>query len=268
MTAVRPGKEAIPLDKKRMTYVTMGFGMLLLLVLLLLVWGGHRRSAAIVLPENQSEGSPMGPETPDSRLNTISITPETVQPAIAALSRPAAYSRTQQVETFWSGGSGQSSATVYVSGGRTRLDASLPDGSVRHTLVVDGPGEGESTAGVWYDDETQWRRLRADGQTADQTARMPTYETVRDIPARDIAQADFREAYGGGCIYVETRIDAEGYLDRYWVSTENGLLLAAERLWRGELIYRFTAGEPDISPQEDSLFLLPDGSELTDGETT
>lgn len=245
-----------------MTYATMGFGLLLLLVLLLLVWGGHRRSAAIVLPENQSEGGPLGPEPPDSRVNTISITPETVRPAIAALSRPAAYSRTQQVETFWSGGSGQASATVYVSGGRTRLDASLPDGSVRHTLVVDGPGEGEALTGVWYDDEKTWRTLRTGSQAADQAARMPTYETVRDLPAGDIAQADFREAYGGRCVYVETRIDAGGYMDRYWVSAENGLLVAAERLWQGDLVYRFTAGEADVSPQEESLFLLPDGSEL------
>ena len=42
-----------------------------------------------------------------------------------------------------------------------------------------------------------------------------------------------------------------------------GLLAAAERLWQDQVVYRLTAGEPVISPQEESLFLLPDGSALS-----
>lgn len=251
------------MDKKRMIYVTMGFGVLLLVVMVLLVWGSRRQSGGIVLPEGQSDGGGMEEENSDSRLNIISITPETVGPAISVLARPTSYSRTQTVETFWSGGSGQSSAQVYVSGSHTRLDTAMTDGSVRHTLVESGE---TSLTGVWYDDETDWVLLRAGSQdgvpAADQAGRMPTYETVRDLPAADIAQADYREAHGGQCIYVETRDKGDGYQDRYWVRVENGLLAAAERLWKGEVVYRFSAGEPDISPQEDSLFLLPDGSGL------
>lgn len=247
------------MDKKRMTYVTMGFGVLLLVVMILLVWGGRRQSGEIVLPESQSDGQGAGEDSPDSSLNVISITPETVGSAISVLARPAAYSRTQTVETFWSGGSGQSLIQVHVSGTRTRLDAAMPDGSVRHTLIESAAPAG---AAVWYDEESEWVLLEVeDGAlAADQTARTPTYETVRDLPASDIAQADYREAYGGQCIYVETRPDGGGYLDRYWVRVDSGLLTAAERLWQGEVIYRFSAGEPELSPPEESLFLLPDGS--------
>ena len=247
------------MDKKRMTYVTMGFGVLLLVVMILLVWGGRRQSGEIVLPESQSDGQGAGEDNPDSRLNVIAINPETVGPAISVLTRPSAYSRTQTVETFWSGGSGQSAIQVYVSGTRTRLDAALPDGGVRHTLVESASPSGVA---VWYDEETEWILLEvADGATAaDQAARTPTYETVRDLPVSDIAQADYREACGGQCIYVETRPDRDGYLDRYWVRVDNGLLAAAERLWQGEVVYRFSAGEPEISPQDENLFLLPDGS--------
>ena len=161
------------MDKKRMTYVTMGFGVLLLVIMILLVWGGWRRSGEIVLPESQSDGQGAGEDSPDSSLNVISITPETVGSAISVLARPAAYSRTQTVETFWSGGSGQSVTQIYVSGERTRLDETLADGGVRHTLLEGG---GNGHAAVWYDEETDWVLLDVEDASlaADQTARTPT----------------------------------------------------------------------------------------------
>ncbi|MBD5149254.1 MAG: hypothetical protein HDT18_02485 [Oscillibacter sp.] len=250
------------MSKKRMTYVTMGFGVLLLVIMVLLVWGGRRQSGQIVLPESQSDGTGMGEDSQNSRLNTVTVTPETVGAAIGTLARPASYTRDQVVETFWSGGSGQSVTRVYVSGSRTRLDLTLPDGSVRHTLV-ESAGD-QSVAGVWYDDERNWTRLQSEALTADRMGRMLTYETVRDLPALSIAEADYREAFDTSCIYVETRPDRAGYTDRYWVSTANGLLIAAERMCAGELVYRFSAGELDVSPQEESLFLLPDGGVLTE----
>ena len=57
--------------------------------------------------------------------------------------------------------------------------------------------------------------------------------------------------------------DGAGYVDRYWVSVENGLLHMAERLWDGDVVYRFTAGAPEIGAQNDGLFLLPDGRTLS-----
>lgn len=246
------------MDKKRSLYLALGFGALLAVVLLLLAWGGRRQSLGIVLPESQSDSAGMDGEGGESRLNTIAITPETVRPAISTLSRPASYSRSQTVETFWSGGSGQSLSQVYVSGSRTRLDTQLPDGSVRHTLLETGE-DGITLAGVWYDDEKQWRLLRSSGLTADRAGRMLSYETVRDLPAEAIAAADYREKDGAGCVYVETAADGAGCVDRYWVSVESGLLYAAERLRDGEMIYRFTTGAPEIAAQDESLFLLPDG---------
>lgn len=249
------------MDKKRITYMAIGF-LALLVVILLLTWGGHRQSGRIVLPESQAGASGPDGEEAGSRLNAVVIDPETVRFAVSVLSRPAAYSRTQTVETFWSGGSGSSVTQVYVSGQRTRLDTTLPDGGVRHT-VVDASAD-RTLSGVWYDDETVWAMLGSQALTADQAGRMLTYEVVRDLPPESIALADYREEYGENCIYVETLADADGYQDRYWVSVGSGLLVAAERLWEDSLVYRFTTGELDISPQEESLFLPPDGGVLAD----
>ena len=250
------------MDKKRMIYTTMGFGILLVVVMVLLAWGGRRQSGGIILPESQTDSAGLNEDDQSSRLHAVAVSPETASAAISylTLSRPSSYSRTQQVETFWTGGSGQSSFQVYVSGSRTRLDAALPDGSVRHTLVESG--EGRSLVGVWYDDETEWTLLKGPALAADQAGRMPTYETVRDLPASAIAYADYREHESGPCVYTETRPDGEGYQDRYWISAASGLLVRAERLCRDEVVYRFTAGEPDVSPQDETLFLLPDGGEL------
>lgn len=247
-----------------MTYFTIGFGLLLLVVvLLLLAWGGRRAPGGIVLPQAQTDSAGMEDDGSESRLNVVSITPETVRPAINTLSRPAAYSRVQTVETFWSGGSGQSLSQVYVSGGRTRLDTQLADGGVRHMLVEADP-DGGSVAGVWYDDGTDWRLLRSPDLTADMAGRMLSYETVQELPVETIAMADYRKRDGVSCVYVETVEDGEGYVDRYWVSVDSGLLHMAERLWNGNLIYRFTAGAPEIAAQDESLFLLPDGRALED----
>lgn len=254
------------MDKKRSLYLALGFGALLAIVVALLVWGGRRQTREIVLPESQGDSAGVDGEGGENRLNTITITPETVRPAISTLARPAAYSRSQTVETFWSGGSGRSLSQVYVSGGRTRLDTQLADGGVRHTLLETGP-DGEGMAGIWYDSDDAWRRLQAPLLTADTAARMPTYETVLDLPVERIAAADYREKEGVNCVYVETAPDEAGYVDRYWVSVESGLLDMAERLWSGDLVYRFTAGAPEITAQEESLFQLPGGGSLTeDGE--
>ncbi|MCI8438748.1 MAG: hypothetical protein HFF73_04440 [Oscillospiraceae bacterium] len=249
------------MDKKRMTYFSVGFGILLVVVVALLARSSRREPAGIVLPDSPIDAEDLGMEHVESQLNVLAISPETVKPAIATLSRPVSYSRTQKVETFWSGGSGQSISQVSVSGSRTRIDTRMADGSIRHMLLASRSAEGPGTAAwTWYDDETDWTALPSGPPTADLAGRMLTYETVRDLPAEEIAAADYRMKDALYCIYVETAPDSGGYTSRYWVSVADGLLYAAEREWGGEVVYRFTASAPDADLPDETLFLLPDGS--------
>lgn len=244
-----------------MTYFSVGFGILLLVVVALLARSSRREPAGIVLPDSPIDAEDTGMEHMENHLNVLEISPETVKPAIATLSRPVSYSRTQKVETFWSGGSGQSISQVSVSGSRSRIDTRLADGSIRHMLLAGrAPEEPGTTAWIWYDDEADWTALRSGPPTADLAGRMLSYETVRDLPVESIAAADCRMKDDLYCIYVETAADSAGYADRYWVSVSDGLLYAAEREYGGELIYRFTASALDADLPEESLFLLPDGS--------
>ena len=240
--------------KQKTTYYIAVVSILLILVILALAKGGLRRSANIVLPTEPADTGESAGDSAAEGLDVVQITPATVQPAINTLSRPATYSRTQRVETYWSGGSGVSESQVSVSGGRTRIDTPLPDGTILHMLVIGG------SAAIWYDDETEWTVLTAEQFTADIAQRMLTYETVRDLPVSEISEAAYRELDGVYCIHVSTKEDADGYVSSYWVNVNNGLLKQAERYCDGQLVYLFTAEDTNLDAPGEELFLLPDGS--------
>jgi hypothetical protein len=243
--------------KQKMTIFTLGLGALLV-ALVLLLGGGAGRSATIVLPEMPVDTDTSTEENGDIADNVVQITPTTVQSAISALSRPASYKRTEVVETFWSGGKGQSVSLVSVSGAATRVDTTLADGGVKHMLIV-----GSRTA-VWYDEEDAWVEL---GQSdADAARRMLSYEDVLALASEEIQEADYRDLDGVTCVYVATLPDDTGYVTRYWVSVSSGLLVAASRERDGETVYRFTSSDPDADAPAEELFLLPDGGVLSPDE--
>ena len=242
--------------KNRKTLFTIILLGIALFVAFLLAQQMLRKQSTITLPESITEGE-TGKDTPSTdALNVISVSPATVQAAISTLSRPVSYQRTQTIEIFWSGGSSASAAQVAVSGSVIRIDTTLADGSISHTLLT-----GDHIA-VWYDDDQTWITLRADQYSADALLRIPTYETVLDLSADSIAHAEYCQKDGVYCIYVQTTPDAEGYAESYWISVRSGLLFFAERTCNGELIYRFSATEPGVDAPTETLFLLPDGSKF------
>lgn len=243
------------MGRKNWLYITASLCILLLVMALALGREISRQPVSIVLPETPVDVGDTGEPGSAAGVNMVSVTPDTVRLAISTLYRPVSYERDQTVETFWSSGSGTAQYHVAVSGGYTRIDTTLADGAVLHQLVY-----GDMTA-RWYDDDRKYRLLKAPGFTADAAQRMPTYETVRDLPPGDITEADYREWEDIPCLYVATRADEDGYTWRYWVSVSSGLLTAAERYAGDTLAYRFTAKEPEGNAPEESLFHLPDGSE-------
>lgn len=244
------------MDKRKLNRVTVGFVALMVLVIVLMLVNSLRRSAHITLPQEsdisdniQEEGDLDG-----SALTLVEIRPDTVQAAIATLDRPTQYRRTFRVMQFWSGGSGESEVSVAVSGPWTRIDRTQADSRVRHSLT-----DGEITY-VWYDSERDYATLAAGSITADQEQMIPTYEDVLALEVEQIAVADYRMASDMKCIYVETAEDPDGYVSRYWVNVETGLLVAAERLQNDETIYRMGELSMTSDPEFTDDFTLPDGT--------
>ena len=245
------------MDERKRNWITWAFVLLTVAAVVVMLGGTLRRTTHVTLP---APGSGVeqngGEETGRPALSVVSVTPETVQSAIATLARPDAYRRTVTLEQIWSGGSGTVEVEVSVRDGWTRTDKSLPGGQVRHAVT-----DGEETY-IWYDGEKTAFTVPAGDISADDEQGIPTYEDVLELPEETIAAADHRMISGMDCIYVETAADSDGYVLRYLVELDTGLLAAAEKLLDGAAVYRMAAQTADQTAPPASAFTLPDGRAL------
>lgn len=216
------------------------------------------RTPPVVLPTVAPDGSTAPPGVPDDgQMLRVEVTRETVQAVIASLDREGSYYRQLTAETFWEGGSGSVSVQAWADGGYTLVRCALSSGQVRCTL------ETEDALYYWYDGDDSWRTAPAGSLSADLAQRIPTYEDVLELPLEAISGAGYGEREEQLCIYVETVVDALGYVERYWVSVESGLLIAAETLKGEETVYSMTAYVPLQTPcPAGTIFALPDGTVL------
>ena len=191
----------------------------------------------------------------------VEITTETVQYVVEhTLTRPESYGRNVTIEDFWGEGqSGVTHATVWVDDGWTHTTATLPGGTVRHSIV------GDDQFWLWYEGNSRVLTGPAEENSADlEGQRIPTYEDVLKLKQSDIADAGYEDKEGVSCIFVETVPDSQGYVERYWISTDSGLLSCAETRLEGQLIYRMSAFSVDRPVPENASFVLPDGTVLHD----
>ena len=246
------------MEKRKLKWLTWGIVAFMVLAVGVILSGTLRRTSHITLPEAESSAGQDSerPDSADDTLTVIEVVPSTVQAAIETLARPESYRRTVTVEQFWSGGSGSYEVKTAVSGPWTRIDRTMPDGRVRHTAT------GPETVYVWYNNEKNVYSGPVGGISADAEQSIPTYEDILDLPVEQIVAADYRMISDVCCIYVETAEDPSGYVLRYWVSVDTGLLAAAEKLQEGSTVYRMAALTADQSELPQDTFLLPDGTSV------
>ncbi len=212
----------------------------------------------VVLPDpGSAAGNPSDSSAPaGSGYQRVEVTPQTVQEVIATLARPDSYCRELTVETFWGeDGASSSPVQVWVDGGWSHSRQVLPSGVVRHDLT------GEDTLYYWYEGSPAYETAPAGSQ--DLAQRLPTYETVLELPAGDIRSAGYDASDGLPCILVEVALDAPERLERYWIGVDSGLLVRAETEQEGRVVYRVTASGELQSPCPAGLwFQLPNGTAL------
>lgn len=238
---------------KRVSLVGVAFVALLLLVIAYLVRLTLHRPPAVELPqlEETGNGGDVISGTGQEAIRRVEVTPETVQRVVERLARPDSYSRTIMIERFWSDGSGQAVAQVRVADSWVRIDTSEP----RHVITGDG------RSWIWYDADGPVYTGAA-ALNADEEQSIPTYEDILLLDVNDIAVADYRTLDTVNCIYVETVPDAAGYADHWWISVENGLLVAAEHVNGENVVYRMTGLGTEADAVTGEAFQLPDGTIL------
>lgn len=104
------------------------------------------------------------------------------------------------------------------------------------------------------------RRRRPTAFPPDLSQRLPTYETVLLLDPEQITAAGYELRGGMSCVWVEVQLD-ENLSEQYWVSVDSGLLVSAEMVQDGQLVYRMTAYSAIQTPcPTDASFRLPDGT--------
>lgn len=240
------------------------FAVLIAIILVIAVFGSFGFSLfsaqppRITLPSLLPDSSTGDISLPtEDKALRVEVTTETVQAVIASLDRATSYYRQMSVQTNWPGGSGSTSVYTWVDDEYTFVRSTPASGSTRYFLST------KDTVYYWYSDSSAWLTAPADSLSADLTQRIPTYEDVLALDPEAISDAGY-SAYGDyPCIYVETRLDDLGYLERYWIGVDSGLLIAAQTVKEDEVVYSVSASSPIQTPcPTDSVFTLPDGTVL------
>jgi hypothetical protein len=193
-----------------------------------------------------------------SEIQRVRVTTDNVRDVIGSLLRPESYSRDIMIESFWEGGNAVRNISVAVMGGVSSMRSMSGDG-VKNIIVT------SDKLYIWYNgDAAPYEGPRYSSgdarRTADEYQMLMTYEDISDLDDADVTDAGYVEYGGSRCIFVEFRAGAFGYITRCYISPELGLIMGAEEYDGDALIYKMTTGVCSIGEQDESAFILPDGS--------
>jgi hypothetical protein len=259
------------MSSKRMLGITVA-GVILVAVMIIigiLLLNMPRDTREAPLPDTQSALSPdltpTGAGTVNNGLERVEVTTDTVQDVIATLTRPESYSRTVKIEKFY--GENQKSASFNISTavykGVTALR--MEEAGTDKTIIV-----GDDAIYIWYerDSEPYKGPLGSSGdgtRTSDEYQMIVTYEDILSLDQKNILDAYYGDYDGQYCIVVTYQSGLLGYITRCYVSVELGLLVGAEQYDGGKRIFRMTAGPCDLSEPDQSMYALPDGTNIVNG---
>ena len=258
------------MSTRRMLFIT-AFGVLLIAAVVGLMYLPTylaHDDGVISLPEPSvpPNGSDAGASDSDA-LDRIVVSPGTIQPVIATLSRPDVYSRSIQVGIFWEDdGSAEYSFDISVDNRVTALRSVSPQDEEKRMIIT------EDTVYIWYRDDTapfSGRVNTADEwyKYADEWQMLVTYEDILSLDAGGILDAGYVERGGEDCLYIVYLTPLLGYTRTYYVSIGLGLVVGAEEYDEsGMLVYAMTSGDTIVGEADPAMFILPDGTDVLNKE--
>ncbi len=219
------------------------------------------REPDLSLPRDEEGPDPQGGSSfflPDGEeLVLVQVTLETVQEVIATLHRQESFYRELSIEeTDPTGRSFQSVVQVWEDKGVTKSAIMSPDGTLQYHLVVD------ETAYLWYAGDRNWYEFPAAEGERDLAVRILSYEDILSLKPSQILAASFETKNEKNCIRVDVLVESLGYTERFWVSVDSGLLVAAETEKDGAILYRMEERLQTTLAENAASFALPNGKVL------
>lgn len=247
------------MDSKKRTRLAVLIALVVVLAVfssfLLSFLSAHTPHITLPTPGTQPPPSTSGSAP---AVQTLEVTPLTVQSVIATLDRANSYYRQLSIQTFWDGGSGTTTVQTWTDDGYTQVRAVLPSGQVRYSIHTP-----DDTLYYWYAGSSTVLTAPAGSLSEDLAQRIPTYEDVLTLDSGRIYDAGYVNYEGHPCIYVETLGSAQDHTERYWIEVDSGLLVAAQTLDAGQVIYSVKATSAIQTPcPANASFRLPNGTVL------
>lgn len=239
----------------------IAFSISIILILAILTSIGRSlislSTPSITLPTINTSSGENTSSSNNNALYRIDITPTTVQTVIASLQTTDSYYRTLTTSLFWGDtDSFSTTAEVWYHQGTSHIQKQLPSNITRHDLIH------EDTVYYWYQGHSTYLTKSAEDHSSDLAQSIPTYRTVLNLGVDSIQEANYQYKENIPCIFVSATPAPLYYTERYWISTETGLLIAAETYEGSKLIYRMEGHSPIKSLPTNTSFSLPDGTAL------
>lgn len=259
------------MSSKKMLGITVAG---VLLIAFIIITGVYLINAAkdtreMPLPDAHSTTSPAlnpsGSGTVSNGLERVEVTADNVQAVIATLTRPESYSRDVTIEKFYNEGSASASfdLSTHVYKGVTAIQME-GTGADKNILVT------ADTLYIWYEKDSEPYKgplgSSGDGtRTSDEYSMIMKYEDILNLKPESIQDAGYIEYNEQDCISVTYQSGELGYITKCYISVDLGLLVGAEQFDGTTRVFRMMTGACDVSEPDQSLYVLPDGTNVVSG---
>lgn len=219
------------------------------------LFGGKKNT--ISQPNGSAESVQQVKEEQNVTFTDADITLDNVQQVIENLHRPDAYSLAIDNTVFWNQDWSTCQVNQYVRDGVCLTEYLDTTQEVeRYEMIV---GEYYYS---WREGHKKYHQSSTGTVTADQTAMIPTYETIVDTDPSELTDAGLRTVNNIPCIYCVVEDPQSSYTITYSVSTVTGLLVQAEYARGDEIVRSVSVTAVNMETPEGELFTLPDGTNV------
>ncbi len=216
------------------------------------------KAPPIVMPSDKQgnlDGDVYDEDHMPGDITRIELNASNVQNVIATIERPEKYACRVDTSVYYNDNIRMMSALCYTAGQYTKTEI-LGNSDTVATNIISTP----DTTYIWSEGSSSYYQGATGGFSSDDVQHIPTSDDILMLDRNDIKSASYTEMNGQNCICAEVYDPEMQYTEKYYVSTDTGLLKYCETLDKtGEKIYsmEMSAESYDFDTE---VFKLPDST--------